>query len=328
LLTKEGQHLPLLMNAQQDPETGFTICTGITVHNRKKFEEELIAAKKAAEQAVQENTELQKARQQLELHTRQLDDQLRQLDRQHEELRQFNRAVTHDLQEPLRKTLVFSNMLTEMHEDNLPPDTQKLMDKLVRVVEQMRNAVSGLQQYVWLNEAPEEPVPVDLNALILKVQEELEKELGSDILNINFTSLPVISAKKEQIHLLLYHLFLNAVRFRKDENRAEVEVLTTVLQQNRFRNIKDRYQYEDFLRIEIRDKGQGFDPAYNLHVFDLFKRLHSNGGRGLGLSLCKKIVENHGGVISADSQPGKGTTITILFPSGVVPILHEESAAV
>jgi sigma-B regulation protein RsbU (phosphoserine phosphatase) len=314
LQAKDKTYVPLLVNAKRDNEAGIITCVGITVHNRKKFEDELVAARKAAEAALLENTDLQKAKEELQAHAEQLDGQVFLLDQQHAELRQFNRAITHDLQDPLRKMMVFSNMLQEVERDNLPPSTRSLLDKLYRVVLQMRTAVSGLQQYVWLNDAPQRHTPVNLNTLIKLVKAEVEKEDGAEILALQSDALPIIKADGEQLRLLFFHLLQNALKFRKEGTTARVEIRCTVLQQNRFRNLKDRYKYEDYLRITVTDEGVGFDPAYRVQVFELFKRLHSGAGRGLGLSLAKKIVENHGGTISADSELQHGTTITILLP--------------
>lgn len=314
LQAKDRSYVPLLINAQRNSDDGVTTCVGITVHNRKKFEDELVAARKAAETALQENTELQKAKSDLQAHAEQLDEQVFRLNQQHSELRQFNRAVTHDLQEPLRKTLVFSNMLLEMEGDSLPAPLRSTLDKLYRVVQQMRTAVSGLQQYVWLNDAPQQYSSVNLNTLLLLVKGDVEKEEGAGILVMQSDELPVIKGDSEQLRILFFHLLQNAVKFRKEGAVARVEIRGTMLQQNRFRNLKDRYKYEDFLRITVKDEGVGFDPSYRQQVFDLFKRLHQGPGRGLGLSLAKKIVENHGGTISAESELQRGTTISIFLP--------------
>jgi sigma-B regulation protein RsbU (phosphoserine phosphatase) len=314
LQTADKRYVPLLINAKRDAVDGIATCVGITVYNRKKFEDELVAARNAAEKALLENTELQKAKEELQAHAEQLDGQVFLLDQQHSELQQFNRAITHDLQEPLRKMLVFSNMLQEGEKDNLPATVQALLDKLYRVVQQMRTAVSGLQQYVWLNDAPQRYTPVNLNTLLLLVKAEVEKDEGTETLVMQTDSLPVIKGDHEQFRLLFFHLLQNALKFRKEGSVPSVEIRGTVLQQNRFRNLKDKYKYEDFLRITVKDDGVGFDPVYREQVFALFKRLHSGVGRGLGLSLAKKIVENHGGTISAASEPQRGTTITLFLP--------------
>jgi phosphoserine phosphatase RsbU/P len=223
--------------------------------------------------------------------------------------------------------LVFANMLLETESENLPAPTQRVVDKLYRVVQQMRTAVSGLQQYVWLNEAPQLYHPVNLDTLLRLVKAEVEKEDGTEILLMQSDELPVIKGDHEQLRLLFFHLLQNVVKFRKQGTPATVEIRVTILQQNRFRNLKDKYRYEDFLRLTIKDNGVGFDPLYQEQVFHLFKRLHQDSGRGLGLALAKKVVENHGGTISAESETQRGTTISIFLPVGPDAVGRKETAA-
>ncbi|MDB5251996.1 MAG: putative regulatory protein [Flaviaesturariibacter sp.] len=312
--------VPVLINAQRDAATGVISCAGITVHNRKKFEDELVAARKAAETALRENSELQKARAALQAHAEQLDEQVQRLDRQHAELRQYNHAITHDLQEPLRKMLVFGNMLLEMEKDQLPASTQVLIEKHFRVVNQMRDAVSGLQQFVWLDKRPGNWTAVDLNRVLQSARVRAEALVPGASIRLEADELPVLSGDEAQLLLLLTHLLQNALQFRKDGPTADVKVLATTLRQNRFRSLSGKYKYEDFLRLEIRDEGTGFDPAYNLEVFDLFKRLHHGAGRGVGLSLCRKIVENHGGHIAAEGRAGLGASIIVHIPASLVRV--------
>jgi signal transduction histidine kinase len=83
---------------------------------------------------------------------------------------------------------------------------------------------------------------------------------------------------------------------------------------NKFRNIKEKYDYQEFLKLQLVDNGIGFNPIFKDQVFELFKRLHHSSGQGIGLSLSKKIVENHHGTITIDSKIGEGTTVTVLMP--------------
>lgn len=175
LQTKTKEHIPVLLNAERKTVNGeaINLYVGIVVHHRKKFEDELIAAKKAAEAALHESTALTQAKQELQQHLEQLDQQMNLVNKQNEELRQFNRVVTHDLQEPLRKLSVFTDMMlrNKEKENHIP-----LVEKLKRVSEQMRSIISGLQQYVWLTEAPNKLTAVNLNKLLLIVQQQLAKD--------------------------------------------------------------------------------------------------------------------------------------------------------
>ncbi|HWJ89950.1 MAG TPA: ATP-binding protein, partial [Flavisolibacter sp.] len=118
----------------------------------------------------------------------------------------------------------------------------------------------------------------------------------------------------DQMHLLFYQLFENAIRFRKEGTRAKIKFEAKRLMKNRFRNIEGKYRYAPFFQIDINDDGIGFAAEFKDEAFELFKRMHKQSGLGLGLSLCKKIIDNHEGMISIDTVPGKGTTVSILLP--------------
>lgn len=313
LQTKEKEPVPVLINANRNMINGegISVYAGIVVHNRKKFEDELVAAKKAAEKALSENTALLEAKRELQKHTELLDEQMNLTKKQNEELRQFNHVVTHELQEPLRKLLVFTNMLLEKENEDA---SKKTTHKIKAVSEQMRTIISGLQQYVWLIETPVKKTPIDLKALLVEINSELQKDQPSFDISLSKEDLPVIEADKEQLRFLMQEIFTNAIRFRKEGEAVKINVTATEVQVNKFRSVAGKYQYTSFQKIQVKDNGIGFDAAYKEQAFMLFKRLHSVSGRGVGLSLCRKIAENHEGSIQIDSRSGEGTTVTILLP--------------
>ena len=313
LLTQDGDYLPVLVNAAQKKSNNHTVTfyAGIVVYNRKKFEDELVAAKKAAEKALNENTLLLKTKQQLQEHTEQLDQQISLVNQQNNELRQFSRVVTHDLQEPLRKILVFTNMVLENEDE----ETQaKAVDRLKNVTERMRLILSGLQQFVWLTEAEIKREKISLNKLLLFVRQRLEKEMSDVSLDLQLEDGVELEGDREQLIYLVQELFSNAIRFSQNEKAVRIHFSASKLTLNKFKNVSGKYAYTDFVRLQIRDEGAGFDNAYNEQVFELFKKLHPKAGSGVGLSLCKKIVENHRGSIAIESKLNEGTTVTILLP--------------
>ncbi len=314
LHTKDKNEIPLLFNARRAKVDGDVIdlYVGIPVYNRKKFEDELISAKKSAELALKENTVLTEAREQLQHNMVHLDQQLDLVQKQNEELKQFNRVVTHDLQEPVRKLAFFASMLPELDADKLAE--AKIVERMMRVTGQMQAVVSGLQQYVWLNDTDLRPVVLNLNDVVDNVQLQLKSEFPDVVLYVEMKELPILKADRDQVNMLFYHLLSNAIRFRKKDEHAFVTITADQLQLNRYKKIKEKYKYSDYIRIEVADRGVGFEQEFSEHVFELFKRLHANSGRGIGLALCRKIVENHGGNISVQSQPHKSTTFTIILP--------------
>jgi len=313
LQTKNKKQLPVLLNAERKIIDGepVIIYVGIIVNNRKKFEDELIAAKKTAELALSDNTELNTAKQQLQQRVEELDEQMHLVKKQNEELLQFNHAISHDLQEPLRKLSVFTDMVL-LNDDK--ERQEQSIKKLKRALEQMRSVMSGLQQYIWLTSNVTKTKNVDLNAVVQRAKQQAENDFAGVTLFIQQQQLPLMYADEKQMRLLFCQLFTNAIRFRKPGTNAQVQITAVSLKINKLQNISDKYQYTDFLKIEITDEGIGFDAAYKDQAFDLFRRLHADSGRGIGLALCKKIVDNHHGSISIDSHEHKGTTVAILLP--------------
>ena len=322
LLTKENQQLPVLINATRN--NGINLYAGIIVPNRKKFEDELIAAKKAAEAALHENKELAEARLQLQSHIEQLDEQMELVSKQNEELRQFNRVVTHDLQEPMRKLLIFSGMFADSQADH---QEKAIAGRIKRVSEQMRSVISDLQQYMWLTDTAGTFTEINLQEVLSAAEQEVRKDLPDAELIVEAESLPSIQADAEQLRLLFYHLLSNVIRFKKEGVPAHAHISATSLMLNAFRNLKDKYKYNEVIKLTVADKGVGFDSERRNMLFGLFKRLHSESGRGVGLALCRRVVENHRGTISIDGRKNDGAIITVILPVKQVEAGQLELAA-
>jgi sigma-B regulation protein RsbU (phosphoserine phosphatase) len=313
LRSKDGADIPVLSNATQKERDGKIIITfaGITLNKRKKFEDEIIAAKKAAEKALNENTNLKAAQEELQKRAEELDKQIGLTEQQNRELRQFNHVATHTLQEPLRKLLLFSSQILETGE-NKAAETN--VQKIRRTVEDMNAKLKGLQQYVWLTNEEFEWDNLDLLAQTELARKQVELENPGVSIELQTEAIPKIKANSKQMQFLLKELLLNAVRFRKPGNVAHVTMYASTLLLNKFRQLPGKYRYTEILKLEVRDNGIGFDDKYGEQAFELFRKLHLTDGQGIGLSLCKKIIENHGGSISIESRKDVGTTIIILLP--------------
>ena len=308
LQAKDGSQIPVLLNAKRMDEDGrsLTCCAFLTVYNRKKFEDELVNSRKAAENALRDNTDLAKAKLDLQEQASNLEVQLQRVRSQHEELQQLNHVVTHSLKEPLRKIMLYTSML----KDDIHSPT---IDKLSRSSEQMKAVVAGLQEYLWLNEKENTFTPVNLDDVIDRAVQQVQSEVGDDAIVIS-RSMPVtIEADAEQLTLLFYHILMNAVKF-KQSGPAMVSISAVVINKNKFREMESQYEYEEFVRLEIVDKGIGFDPEYSKHIFELFRKLHHRSGQGLGLALCNIIAKNHGGWMEAESKKMEYTKIIIWLP--------------
>jgi sigma-B regulation protein RsbU (phosphoserine phosphatase) len=313
LLTKGQQELPVLLNIRrvQRKEKHLSLYTGMMVRNRQKFEEELLAAKKATEKALNENLVLNELKQQMENNLALLDQQMQLVARQHEELRQFNRVTSHDLQEPLRKLLLHVSLLSDRSKDEA---NISIATRIRHNAEKLRAIISGLQQYVWLTDSSNQFTLVDLNILLQSVQQELKKNYPDVALFLDLSELPSIKGNRSQLQMLFYQVLDNAVRFRKLDKEVHLKIEGTTLLANQFKNLSYKYKYEEVLRLQITDLGIGFDNRFKDQVFELFRRLHTQSGLGIGLSLARKIIQNHQGMISIESFVGEKTTVSIWFP--------------
>jgi signal transduction histidine kinase len=200
-----------------------------------------------------------------------------------------------------------------MQVDGIPDRLHMNVTRLAKASEQMKLTVSGLQQYIWLLSAVNHYSITDLHGLITKSIAKLCDEGHPEPIVTIAGDLPAMEADSEQLELLLYHVLSNAVKFKKSD-RAYITVSGTVIKLNSFKAIQHKYKYDDFLKLDIRDEGVGFDPIYKDNVFELFKRLDNSNGQGLGLALCKKVAENHAGSIEAYSKVNDFTTITVYLP--------------
>ena len=171
LLSRNGEHFPVLLNAKRIMWGDKTLncCACIHVPNRKKFEDEIVAARNTAEKALRENSELIKAKVELQSYTERLEKQMRLVSRQNKELQQFSHTVTHNLKEPLRKIILYA---TRGIQDHSSADLQKLNKSIA----QMRHVVVGLQQYVWLDETKVKLEKLDIHKIIQNVTSKLHEE--------------------------------------------------------------------------------------------------------------------------------------------------------
>jgi sigma-B regulation protein RsbU (phosphoserine phosphatase) len=314
LLRKDQRHLPVLVNAVKKTEGANHVyaCAFIVVHNRKKFEDELVAARKKAEGMLLENSALQQLRDQLLEQSQVLDRQLQIVRQQNDELKQLTKVVSHELQEPVRKLAVFSGMLTGTSAE----ETNKtdILSRLDRSVEQLIMVVAGLQRFLWLQDTPLAYKEVDLAAIIMNAAQQLAAELNQDLIDINIEQIPVFRADPDQMHILAYQLLSNAIKFRKPHEKAKLTVKAVTFRKNIYKELVDRYAYEEHIKIDFIDQGTGFDPTFSQKVLQLFYRLEKSHGPGIGLALCKRVVDNHKGSIEIHTNINKGLTATIILP--------------
>ncbi len=314
VLTRQRTQIPVLINAVSREQDGTTLTylSFIPVYQRRQFEQELINAKKAAEEALLRNDELVKLKQELELHQTDLDRQLSYMRHRNDELEQFSKIISHDLQEPLRKITLFADLLSHEQPDALTAMGNRALVGIGTATSRMRQLIGDLQFYFTLtNQLPNLTDTVDLTKLV----EELMLEFGLVHAGSGVETLPTVLGNKAELINLFRHLLDNAVKFREPGQSVAVRVTGTVIGMNMFQHLPNKYRYSDYARIVVSDNGPGFSNQHSEEIFHILKKLNPHTpGIGLGLAISRKIVERHNGQISAQSTPGEGTRITVLLP--------------
>ncbi|MCW3104212.1 MAG: putative regulatory protein [Bacteroidetes bacterium] len=309
LSAKDSSLIPVitssLRNEERDPV--INTCVILPVHNRRKYEEEILAAKRQAEEALRENRALTEARREADLHSLELDKKILQLNQVNNNLLQFNNIINHEMQECVRKILVFSRLgRTEDDEDYLLKITQTA--NRLKVINSSLNAFIGL----GLHEGKFEEV--DLNSCLDEACLDVLKKTGFEALNFKCDKLPVVEGLFADLKMLFYHLISNSVKFRK-QDEVTINVTSVIYQDNIYKMNDRKYDYQDVVRLTITDNGKGFDNKHKEYVFAILKQLnHESPGSGIGLAICKKVLDNHQGSISIDSTEQRGTTVTIVLP--------------
>ncbi|MGC1245045.1 MAG: PAS domain S-box protein [Spirulinaceae cyanobacterium] len=219
-----------------------------------------------------------------------------------QELEQFAYIASHDLREPLRKIQSYVELLEEKYQGQLDEKADKYISALTKGTTRMQNLISDLLTYSRVHRTELLRKPTDLNSILEQVRDDLGVAIAQTKAQILVAPLPTISVHPGQITQLLQNLVANAIKFQGDG--------TPVIQ------IKAQQKENEWL-ISIADNGVGIKSRYTEQVFEIFQRLHSRSkyeGTGIGLAICKKIVERHGGKIWLKSEFGKGTTFYFTLP--------------
>jgi len=223
------------------------------------------------------------------------------------ELQDFAHVASHDLQEPLRKITAFSERLKSRYAGVLDETGLDYMERMQKAAHRMGTLIEGLLAYSRVTTKARPFEPVNLSSVARDVLTDLEVRIQNSGGRVEFKDLPTVSADPIQMRQLLQNLIANALKFHKEDQPPVVKVSADTIDNG------DR----GICRVTVEDNGIGFDEKYAERIFGVFERLHGRQeyeGSGIGLSVCRRIVDRHGGSITAKSSPGEGATFTIDLP--------------
>lgn len=253
-------------------------------------------------------TEKKKHEEALFRHHYELEDKINELNRTNLNLKEFIHVISHDLKEPLRKIVMHSEKIDG---NSLSETDAKSMQVMKRAALRLNSLIDDLVQYSS-HTAQEERTEVNLEAILLEVIDDLEIIITDRKAKIEIGKLPVLHASRVQMRQLFSNLITNAIKYSKADTPPLIQIHQADNLQEEMPN-----QNTKFVKIQITDNGIGMEADHLLKIFTIFQRLHAKNeysGNGIGLAICKKIMENHLGNITVESTPNIGTTFNLYFP--------------
>jgi len=246
-----------------------------------------------------------------------LRDRNLELQRSNLEKEAFNRVVSHDLQEPLRKIQLFISMIFDNDREKLPEKSRTYFLKIQNAAHRMQALIQSLLTYSNIKKSKKDFEPVDLNLVLDKVEDDLVVPIQDTGATVVVNPLPIINGIPFQMEQLFTNLIGNSLKYGKKGVVPKILLESQRVHRNQITEdfVKKSKNYH---KISIVDNGIGFDPKNVDKIFELFQRLHGRSeysGTGIGLSICKKIVENHNGYIRATGEVGLGATFYIYLPA-------------
>lgn len=239
-----------------------------------------------------------------------------ELERNNTELASFNHIASHDLQEPLRKIQLFISRINEKDMGTMSKTNIEYLTKIQAAAQRMRALIDDLLVFSRANKSEKVFESSDLNRLFENAKQELAEVIEEKKANIQSDSLPTLQVIPFQIQQLFINLIGNSLKYSKPNIAPLINISCEKIVAKDEPTLKT-HDEKIFYKIAISDNGLGFDQQYAESIFILFNRLHQSteySGTGIGLSICKKIVENHGGFIAADGKPDTGATFTVFLP--------------
>ncbi|AKD58620.1 histidine kinase [Spirosoma radiotolerans] len=270
---------------------------------------------KQAQEALQQSAEVLEQR--VAERTQELKEANLQLKKSNENLAEFAYIASHDLQEPLRKIQSFGDILRDQYESQLGEGIMYL-ERMQSAARRMSTLIKDLLTFSRLSTRQENTTTVSLTDILSHVLHDLELAIQETGAEVTVESLPSVKGDASQLAQLFQNLVSNAIKFGHPGTKPVIEIRTERITATDLPlTIRPVRAVAAYQRIDVSDNGIGFDEKYIERIFQVFQRLHGTSkyaGTGIGLAICEKVVVNHGGSITARSQPGKGTTFSVYLP--------------
>lgn len=253
-------------------------------------------------------TEKKKHENALILHQKELEEKISELNRINTNLEEFIHVISHDLKEPLRKIVMYNERINK---SELSETDTKYLDVMKSSALRLNSLVDDLVSYSS-HTAQEERTMVNLVEIIEEVNEDLEIIINDKKATFEIGKLPILQASKVQMRQLFSNLISNAIKYSKADIAPKIQI-----SQIDYFESEDDKEADKFVKIQIKDNGIGMEKNHLLKIFTIFQRLHAKNeysGNGIGLAICKKIMENHSGNITVESSLDEGTTFNLYFP--------------
>lgn len=248
--------------------------------------------------------------------TKQLDRKNKELESANKDLTSFTYVSSHDLQEPLRKIRNFVTVLLEEEEKNLSDGGKKHLQQTYATAKRMQALIEDLLSYSRAKNIERKFEKTDLNVLLNEAERDFEEILLQKKGNIKAGKLCEVSVILFQFRQLLFNLIGNSLKFAQKNKAPQIKISSEIVQADRL-NKEKLLPKTDYCHITFSDNGIGFDDTYKDRIFEVFQRLHTldkYDGTGMGLAICKRIVENHNGVITATGKLNRGAKFNIYIP--------------
>lgn len=252
----------------------------------------------------------------IEIRTRELNEVNQKLQKTNEELEQFAHITSHDLQEPLRKISVFSDLL-EQKIDLMDDESRTYLSKINICSNRMINLIRDLLGYSEVAKEESSYRTISLNTVIQEIMSDLEILIMQKKAIIKTDPLPTIQAIPVQMLQLFGNIISNSLKYSKTDTASVISISSTLVSSKEITNNSNLVEGNSYYKIVITDNGIGFSQQYSQQIFSIFQRLHNKteyAGTGIGLALCKKIVQKHNGDIYAEGKLGEGAKFSIILP--------------